>query len=262
MLPPSPPDAQIVPDWPAPPGIRAMVTTRRMPGNSRPPFDAFNLGLRSAEDTGIVAANRALLVRACGLPSAPHWLRQVHGRDVVEIDTAAAVAGFAGDTPGDREPDADAAVTHTHGVVLAVLTADCLPVLFCADDGSAIGVAHAGWRGLAAGVLEAALARLGVPAGRVLAWLGPCIGAASYEIDDAVRDAFVDVDPRTMHAFTPDRPGHWQCALEQLARRGLARAGVRHIFGGGFDTYTDTRFYSYRRDGERSGRFASLVWID
>jgi YfiH family protein len=253
-------DAYLVPDWPAPGGVRAAVTTRRMPGNSRPPFDAFNLGLRCGEDPGIVAANRALLVRAFGLPSAPCWLRQVHGREVVEFEAAPPDAHAGANA--DAEPAADAACTRTAGVVLAILAADCLPVLFCTDDGSGIAVAHAGWRGLAAGVLEAALDCLDVPAGRVLAWLGPCIGAATYEIDDAVRDAFVDRDPRTMHAFTPNRPGHWQCSLEDLARRALARAGVRRVFGGGFDTFTDARFYSYRRDGERSGRFASLIWRD
>jgi YfiH family protein len=256
---PAPSDAQIVPDWPAPPGVRALVTTRRMPGNSRPPFDAFNLGLRSGEDVGVVSANRELLERACGLPSTPHWLRQVHGCEVVEFASAATQPA---DAPARPEPVADAAITRARGIVLAVLTADCLPVLFCADDGSSIGVAHAGWRGLAAGVLEATLARFDVPPGRVLAWLGPCIGAASYEIDDAVRDVFVDADPRTMHAFTPARAGHWQCGLEELARRRLARAGVRQVSGGGFDTFTDARFYSYRRDGECSGRFASLIWKD
>ena len=259
MSSPAPSDAQIVPDWPAPPGVRALVTTRRMPGNSRPLFDAFNLGLRSGEDEGVVSANRELLERACGLPSAPHWLRQVHGGEVVEFASAATRSA---DAQGGPEPVADAAITRARGVVLAVLTADCLPVLFCADDGSSIGIAHAGWRGLAAGVLEATLAHLDVPPGRVLAWLGPCIGAASYEIDDTVRDVFVDADPRTMHAFTPGRAGHWQCGLEELARRRLARAGVRQVSGGGFDTFTDARFYSYRRDGERSGRFASLIWKD
>lgn len=246
-----------MPDWPAPAGVRALVTTRRMPGNSRPPYDAFNLGLRTGEERGVVAANRALLRRAFGLPSMPRWLCQVHGREVVEF------AGDArADAPAGPEPVADAAWTRARGVVLAVLTADCLPVFLCGDDGTAVAVAHAGWRGLAAGVLEATLAHLGVPAERVLAWLGPCIGATAYEIDATVRDAFVEEDPETRGAFMPTRAGHWHCALEALARHRLARAGVRGIHGGGFDTFADPRFYSYRRDGEHSGRFASLIWRD
>jgi hypothetical protein len=152
-------------------------------------------------------------------------------------------------------------VSHIPGTVLSILTADCLPVLFCADDGSEIGAAHAGWRGLAGGVLEATLTQLHSPRERLLAWLGPCVGAASYEVGEEVRAAFVVPDAAAAGCFVPTRPGHWQCDLAALARRRLAAAGVTRIHGGGFDTFGDARFYSYRRDGARSGRFASLIWL-
>jgi|SRR5688500_4315229 len=239
----------LVPDWPAPPGVRAAVTTRRMDGRSQVPFDRMNLGARCGDDAAAVAANRAALVDALQLPSAPSWLQQVHGIDVVDADCAVV----------EGEPRADAAVSREGGAVLAVLTADCLPLLFCADDAAAIAVAHAGWRGLAAGVIEATLARLACANGRVLAWIGPAIGVASYEVGEEVRAAFVDADAGAARAFETSRPGHWRCDLEALARRRLAAAGVTSVFGGGFDTFADTRFYSYRREA-RTGRFASLVW--
>lgn len=239
----------LVPDWPAPPGVHAAVTTRAMAGHSQAPFDRMNLGARCGDDAGAVAANRASLVEALSLPSAPRWLQQVHGIDVFDADAI--------DPAG--EPVADAAVSHRAGAVLAVLTADCLPLLFCLDDGSAIAVAHAGWRGLAAGVIEATLARLDGRRERVLAWIGPAIGAASYEVGEEVRTAFVDADADAAHAFAATRPGHWRCNLEALARRRLASAGVTRVHGGGFDTFADPRFYSYRRE-PRTGRLASLVW--
>ncbi|MCE5231876.1 MAG: peptidoglycan editing factor PgeF [Mizugakiibacter sp.] len=239
------------PDWPAPPRVRAAVATRAAPGVSVAPFGPCNLGARSGDDPAAVAANRAALADALALPSAPLWLRQVHGTRVVDADAAA---------PGG-EPQADAALTRTPGRVLAILTADCLPLLFARDDGGAVAAAHAGWRGLSAGVLEATLGALAAPPARVLAWLGPAIGAASYEVGEEVRAAFVDADPGAAIAFAPTRPGHWHCDLEALARRRLAAAGVTRVHGGGFDTRADPRFHSYRRDGARSGRFASLVWI-
>ncbi|EIL98661.1 hypothetical protein UUA_11026 [Rhodanobacter thiooxydans LCS2] len=153
-------------------------------------------------------------------------------------------------------------MSHIPGTVLAILTADCLPVLFCAADGREIGAAHAGWRGLAAGVLEATLTQLETPPARLLAWLGPCIGAASYEVGEEVRAAFVANDAAAAACFAATRPGHWRCDLAALARQRLAAAGVARIHGGGFDTHADPRFYSYRRDGARSGRFASLIWLE
>jgi len=145
--------------------------------------------------------------------------------------------------------------------VLAILTADCLPVLFCADDGTEVAAAHAGWRGLSSGVIEACLRRVRTPRERMLAWLGPAIGAVSYEVGEEVRAAFLSHDESAATAFRPTRPGHWSCDLYTLARLRLLAAGVTRVHGGGFDTFTDPRFYSHRRDGARSGRFASLIHI-
>jgi purine-nucleoside/S-methyl-5'-thioadenosine phosphorylase / adenosine deaminase len=235
----------IRPDLPLPPGIGAAVSTRRVPGASTAPYDAFNVGSRCGDDPSAVAKNRAALPGLLGLPAEPYWLRQVHGAHVVRLRPDAE----------RNEPEADAAVAD-HGV-LAIQTADCLPVLFCLPDGSRIGAAHAGWRGLAAGVLEATVQAMG---SAPLAWMGPCIGAMSYEVGEEVRAAFVDGDPRAAAAFTPTRPGHWRCDLYALARLRLADAGVAGIYGGGFDTFADDRFYSYRRDAGASGRFVSLIW--
>jgi YfiH family protein len=244
-------DGFVVPDWPAPRNVRAIVTTRAWPGASKPPFDRFNLGMRCGDDAAAVAANRAALVERLDLPEAPRWLRQVHGVGVHDADTAAV----------DPEPEADASVTHRAGRVLAILTADCLPVFLASEDGSTVGLAHAGWRGLAAGVIEATLAALAVPPASLVASLGPAIGACSYEVGDEVRAAFVGIDPSDADAFSQTRPGHWHCDLYALARSRLAHAGVARVAGGGFDTFPDERFYSYRRDRE-TGRFASLVWIE
>lgn len=241
--------AWLTPDWPAPAGVRAMVTTRLGPGMSLPPFDRFNLGTRCGDALAVAAANRAALSSSLALPAPPRWLRQVHGVDVHEADGEA----------GQEEPAADAAVARRGGVVLAILTADCLPVLFASDDGETIGAAHAGWRGLAGGVLEATLRQMAMAPSRVLAWLGPAIGATSYEVGAEVRAAFVDADAPSAAAFQPTRPGHWTCDLAALARRRLALAGVVRVYGGGLDTFTDARFYSYRRERD-TGRFASLVW--
>jgi len=244
-------EAWIVPDWKVPADVGAAVSTRLGPGTSLPPYDRLNLGLRSGDDPARVVANRAALALALNLPAAPLWLRQVHGTDVAEAHAMPA--------SGD-EPVADAAVAHGPGRVLAILTADCLPVVFASDDGRTIGAAHAGWRGLAAGVLENTVARMNVPPPSLSAWLGPSIGGPSYEVGEEVRAAFVDPDPSAEAAFTAARPGHWTCDLYALARLRLAAAGVTRVSGGGFDTFRDTRLYSYRRDGAASGRFASLVW--
>jgi len=241
----------IVPDWPASATVHALTTTRRLPGNSLPPYDAFNLGLRSGEDESTVRANRALLERAFALPSPPRWLHQVHGDRVLRMTV---------EVP-EGEPQADAAFTSEPGVVLAIQTADCLPILVCADDGSEIAAIHAGWRGLAGGVIEACIRRLATPSSRLLAWLGPAIGAESYEVGEEVRAAFVARDAGAAEAFAATRPGHWHCDLYTLVRRRLAALGVARISGGGFDTFADARLYSYRRDGAYSGRMASLIWL-
>ncbi len=208
----------IRPDWPAPPGVRALVTTR---GEADPV-----------------------------LPAPPAWLKQVHGTRVV--DAAAAC---------DR-PQADAAVARAPGVVCAVQAADCMPVLFADDAGSVVGAAHAGWRGLAAGVIEATVAAMRVPPERLLAWLGPAIGPAHYEVDAVVRDAFLARDAGAAAAFAAHRPGHWLLDLYAVARRRLEAAGVTRVHGGGFCTYSDpARFPSWRRDRTRE-RIAAFVWLE
>ncbi|GAB1594477.1 peptidoglycan editing factor PgeF [Lysobacter claricitrinus] len=244
-------------DWPAPPGVHGGTTLRHGAGRSLAPFDTFNLGNRTAadgDDAATVDANRDELVDMLALPSRPRWLRQVHGVDVVRFS--------AGDAWGD-EPQADASVTSDPGVVLAILTADCLPVLFGACDGSEIGGAHAGWRGLADGVLEATVAAMRTSPDRLVAWLGPAAGPADYEIGVDVYDAFVSRDWASGSAFTSTRPHHWRVDLYALARRRLVAAGMSPdaIHGGGLSTIAEpARFFSHRRD-RRSGRMASLAWI-
>jgi len=241
----------VVPDWPAPANIRAVVTTRALPGASRPPYDRFNLGGRCGDEPAAVIANREALIEALALPESPRWTRQVHGNEVYDADAILA----------DVEPTADASVTHNVGRVLAILTADCLPVFLCSDEGTSAGLAHAGWRGLASGVIESTVTHLRVAPASLMAWLGPAIGPRSYEVGDEVRAAFVDVDANAADAFEAARPGHWLCDLYALARLRLSSPGVGRVFGGCFDTLADERFYSYRRDRE-TGRFASLLWIE
>jgi len=241
-------DAAIRPDWPAPHGVHALFTTR-VGGESDGPYAGLNLGDHVGDAPAVVAANREL-IRA-SLPAMPVWLEQVHGIDVV--DAAAAVVDV---------PKADGAIATQPGVVCAVMTADCLPVLFARDDGSAVGAAHAGWRGLCNGVLETTIARLGEP-GRLLAWLGPAIGPTAFEVGDEVRAAFVAHSIEAAAAFKPGvREGKWWADIYLLAYQRLAAAGVTHVFGGDLCTVSDaTRFYSYRRD-KVTGRMAALIWRD
>jgi YfiH family protein len=240
----------LVPDWPAPPVVRARVTTRRG-GVSRAPFDSFNLGTHVGDSPEAVAANRALLRRH--LPAEPLWLDQVHGTEAVAAD-----AGGSGGVVC-----ADASVSRTLDAVCVVMTADCLPVLFCDDAGTVVAAAHAGWRGLVAGVLETTLARMAVAPEQVMAWLGPAIGPTAFEVGDEVRAAFVALDPGAAAAFVArEAQGKWLADLFTLARLRLARAGVRRVYGGGVCTVNEVdRFFSYRRDG-KTGRFASLIWLD
>lgn len=237
----------IVPDWPVPANVRALVTTRAG-GISHGAYASLNLGARVGDDPAAVERNREILRST--LPADPVWLHQVHGTDVVEAESAAPLAR------------ADGVVAHTRHAVCAVLTADCLPVLLSDAAGTSVGVAHAGWRGLAAGVIESTLAQMHVAAGEVLAYLGPAIGPQVYEVGQDVVDAFVARDADAAGAFAPAAPGKFMADLYALARRRLAAAGVRRVFGGGFCTYRDRdRFYSYRRD-HTTGRMASLVWLD
>ncbi len=244
----------ILPDWPAPDRVRAFMTTRAG-GVSRPPYDGLNLATHVGDDPAAVAENRRLL-RAC-LPDEPLWLQQVHGVEV-------AIAGR--DAPGVV---ADAAVASSPGQVCAVLTADCLPVLLCDERASVVAAAHAGWRGLAAGVLEATVRAMGIGPGRILAWLGPAIGPDAFEVGAEVRQAFLDHHPLSAIAFRPALPGtldeapkKWLANLPALARIRLAAMGVDRIYGGQGCTYRDAgRFFSYRRDG-RTGRMAAVIWLE
>jgi YfiH family protein len=246
------PPYAVVANWAAPAHVRAFTTTRAGPGVSPPPFDALNLGLRSGDDVAHALANRARLRADAALPAEPAWLHQVHGAGVVRIDRPARV--------GEAEPEADAAVTDVPGVVLAILTADCLPVLLCDRAGTEVGAAHAGWRGLAGGVLEATVRAMRSAPGELLAWLGPAAGPASYEVGAEVREAFLRGDAAAAGCFVATRAGHWRVDLYALATQRLRAAGVGEIAGGGFDTIADARFYSHRRDA-RTGRMATLAWI-
>ena len=237
----------IVPDWSAPPGVRALATTRQG-GVSLAPWDSFNLGTNAGDDGVAVAGNRAILRRE--LPAEPVWLTQMHGNRCVDAAVTESV------------PNADASFTRQRGVVCAVLTADCLPVLLCDGGATVVGAAHAGWRGLAAGVIEATVAAMNQPGEDLMAWLGPAIGPRTFEVGDEVREAFVASDPRADSAFVAAAPGKWLCDIYQLARQRLDALGIRRVAGADFCTVSDARrWFSYRRHGV-TGRMASLIWLE
>ncbi len=238
----------ILPDWPAPDRVQAVVTTR-LGGCSKAPYAGWNLGDHVGDDPATVAANRRLLRDRLRLPGDPLWLRQVHGCTV-----AGAVAAVAG-------CEADAIVAEQPGRVCAVLTADCLPVLLCDRQGTRVAAVHAGWRGLAGGVLEAAVQRMGTPGHRLLAWLGPAIGPSAFQVGNDVRQAFVTGDAEAARAFRAQPGYRWLADIYRLARQRLARLGVGFVGGGDCCTVSDEeRFFSYRRDGV-TGRMASLIWM-
>ena len=240
----------IVPQWPAPPRVRAAFTLRTG-GISTPPFDSLNCAAHVGDEPHAVAENRARLRAALDLPSEPAWLAQEHGCRTADLDVA-----------GGTDMPADAAVTREAGPVCVIQVADCLPVLLAVSDGSGVAAAHAGWRGLAGGVLESAVRALDAPPGELSAWLGPAIGPEHFEVGSEVRQAFLGHDPQAAAAFVPNRRGRWLCDLYALARLRLAALGVPRIQGGGWCTYADARrFFSYRRDG-RCGRMAALIWLD
>lgn len=235
----------LLPDWPTPAHVRACVTTREG-GVSLAPFDTFNLGGHVGDNPAAVAENRSRLGELYGIK--PAWLSQVHGIEVVEANPL-------------QQPAADASWSSTPGIACTVMTADCLPALFTDRAGTRVAAAHAGWRGLANGVLEATVASLEVPAQNVLVWLGPAIGPSSFEVGGEVRDAFVAQHPAASVAFVPGaRPGKLMADIYALARLRLAAIGVTGVYGGGLCTVTDERWFSYRRSA-RTGRFASLVWL-
>ena len=235
------------PDWPAPPQVRAAMTTRGG-GVSVGPYASLNLAAHVGDSNAAVVGNRGRVRAALGLPEEPAWLEQVHGIRVAVL-------------PRPSSGSADAAVTFTSGSVCAVLVADCLPVFLASRAGDRVGIAHAGWRGLAAGVVEATVAAFGCDPGELVAWLGPSIGPSAFEVGGEVRETFLARDPESAAEFRPGRDGRWLASLTGLARRRLAAAGVAGARGGDLCTYSDpVRFYSYRRDGA-TGRMAALAWL-
>jgi len=244
----SPLEHCIVPDWPAPSSVKALQTTRNG-GASVEPYDSLNLGDHVGDAPLTVMRNRMLLAPL--LPSEPVWLRQVHGTTVTDTDIA-----------GCGSPEADACISRHRGAVCVVMTADCLPLLLCDEQGGVVAAVHAGWRGLCDGVIEQAVAAMKVPPQTLLAWLGPAIGPYAFEVGDEVRDAFIARQTEAEAAFTAHAPGKWLGDLYMLARQRLETLGVDRIYGGGMCTYTEReRFFSYRRDGI-TGRMGTFIWLE
>lgn len=241
----------IIPDWAAPASVVAISTTRHG-GQSQPPYNSLNLAQHVGDNRADVAANRATLQQLAAYKAEPAWLEQVHGKVVVNAAELTA------------ETKADASIATNSNATCVVMTADCLPVLFCNKQGSGVAAAHAGWRGLAEGVLEATLQRLchelSCPASDIMAWLGPAISANAFEVGDEVRERFISQHDVTA-AFTESRPQHWLMDIYAVARKRLNVAGVADVSGGEFCTYSDAdNFFSYRREG-RCGRMATLIWL-
>lgn len=241
-------DDLLFPDWPAPPTVRAVSTTRHG-GVSLPPYYGLNLAEHVGDDPSCVAENRRRLAAAMNLTAEPAWLNQVHGVAVVAAETACASV------------TADAAWTDKPDRYCVVMTADCLPVLLCDRAGRMVAAAHAGWRGLAGGVIAATVARLPTAPANLLAWLGPAIGPQAFEVGDEVRAAFLALNKGHHDCFRPSPAGRWLADIYELARRQLSELGVSAIYGGGFCTFNESdRFFSYRRDG-RTGRMATLIGL-
>lgn len=240
----------IRPQWPAPPRVQAAFTLRTG-GVSTGPYASLNIGAHVGDAAAAVNENRRRVCAHLALAAQPAWVEQVHGIGVLELDGPADAA---------RQP-ADAVIARWPGAVCVIQVADCMPVLFAAADGSAVAAAHAGWRGLAAGVLEATVARLGLDAGALAAWIGPAIGPRHFEVGAEVRAAFMSHDAAASAAFVPNARGRWQCDLPALARQRLSALGVVSVSGGEWCTHADPeRFFSYRRDGH-CGRMAALIWL-
>ncbi|PIJ50520.1 hypothetical protein BL250_15310 [Erwinia sp. OLTSP20] len=237
----------LFPQWDAPASVHA-CSTMRQGGFSLPPWDSFNLGMHVGDDDGHVLRNRQHLIQLAGLPSSPVWLEQVHGTSVLTLPTWQSVCV------------ADAAYTRTPDTVCAVMTADCLPVLLCSQQGDEVAAVHAGWRGLLAGVIEQTLKKFAAPAHQILAWLGPAIGPGAFEVGAEVRNAFIAENPLAAAAFAA-AGDKFYADLWLLARQRLSLSGITTISGGGICTYQQTgHFFSYRRDGI-TGRMATLIWL-
>jgi len=241
-------------DWPAAKNIHAFSTTRynqQTEDKHSSAYDSFNLALHVEDDPQSVQSNRQFLKDQLVLPDDPLWLEQIHGKSVVNAaETTASV------------PQADASYSLQAGKVCVVMTADCLPVLICNRRGDRVAAAHAGWRGLAAGVIESAIAGLNESPEELLVWLGPAIGPQAFEVGEEVRDVFIADMPLTANAFKQNRAGHYLADMYQLARLRLQKIGIDKVYGGEYCTYSDAdHFYSFRRDG-KTGRQASLIWFD
>lgn len=239
----------IFPDWPSPPCVKACVTTR-MGGVSTGPYTSLNLGSYTEDSIQNVQANRALLKKVLDLPSDPCWLKQVHGKLVICAEKIY-----------NNTPEADASMTRKPGTVCVVQTADCLPVLFANKQGTCVAAAHAGWKGLLAGVLQATVLAMEISGGDILAWFGPAIGPQAFEVDKIIRTLFIKRISGAEAAFKPAKSGTWLADLYLLGRLALQSVGVTQVFGGGFCTVQDPRFFSHRRDKGVTGRMASLIWI-
>jgi hypothetical protein len=236
----------LIPDWPAPANVKSLQTTRNG-GSSVAPYASLNLGSHVGDNPLQVNRNRMLLEPL--LPSEPVWLNQVHGVTVIDAGQASCL------------PQADAIVSTHRGAVCVVMTADCLPVLLCDEQGTVVGAAHAGWRGLCDGVIESTVAAMSVPPATLMAWLGPAIGPAAFEVGEEVRSAFVAKQAQAAMAFVPGAGGKWMADIYQLARLRLQALGIQRIYGGELCTYRDPqRFFSYRRDGV-TGRMGTFIWL-
>lgn len=240
----------LTPQWPAPANVKGLATLRSG-GVSAGPYAGLNLATHVGDRREDVDRNRALLRASARLPSEPVWLEQVHGTRVWDAATSS-----------NQPPIADAAIARVERKICTIMTADCLPVLFCDTDGKAVGAAHAGWRGLAGGVLDATVAAMSVPAARVIAWLGPAIEPAAFEVGEEVREQFLARTQAHADAFVRNARERWQADIYRLARVELERLGVAGVYGGGFDVFADdARFFSYRRE-KQTGRMATMIWIE
>lgn len=242
----------LYPEWSAPAGVKAVSTTR-LAGNSVSPYDSFNLGTHVGDDPDAVLSNRRQLIQELQLPAEPQWMNQVHGKEVVYI---------AGHNNG--VPTADALWTDQPDCVLSVMTADCLPVLLASKNGGVVAAIHGGWRGLVAGIVQHTVKALPVPPTELVAWFGPAIGPQVFEVGEDVVEAFVSIDLRFQPCFTPaSQAGKYLANIYALGQLCLEDAGVAEIAGGDQCTFQDSKhFFSYRRDGSKTGRMASLIWFE
>jgi YfiH family protein len=239
----------ITADWPVPDHVHAGCSTR-IGGISKPPYDELNLGMHVGDHKTDVLKNRELLIQTIALPAEPAWLQQLHGNRVISLDRET------------HEPMADGAYASQPGLICTVLTADCVPVLLCSDDGREIAAVHAGWRGFSKDIIGGAVQRFSTTCKHISAWIGPCIDGQHYETDENVKESCLAIPGTGENAFLPSRPGHYLTDLKALVRQRLQEMGVGRIYGGQFCTYTHSRlFFSCRREGT-TGRFASLIWMD